>query len=252
LRVPGNLVAHVSAFFFAPVLGAAGLLFALLIFLAFWAVPANAPVTVFVSRVSSFYLSCVIPIFAFLSGAGALRDDLKPGSGDYLFTRPVRRPLYFAFRVVAQTLCLLIDFLLALGTLAFVAWLRKVPGLPDVLPALFWDNVSGAFLRGVWFSLRRADFAVCDRRACLRSGCGDRSGKFAHPNQQTGVNKAYPFVAPEAFAGATAFENRSSDSAFRSVRRCRLDFGVFRCGVVDCRARFFHRQERSGSRPQEG
>lgn len=53
--------------------------------------------------VTGFCLSFLIPVLAFISAAGALRDDLKPATADYVFTRPVRRAVYSVAKYTAHT-----------------------------------------------------------------------------------------------------------------------------------------------------
>jgi ABC-2 type transport system permease protein len=54
-----------------------------------------------------FYLTALVPIIAFMSGAGAIREDMKPGGVDYLLTRPVPRPAFVGARFLSHLLCLL-------------------------------------------------------------------------------------------------------------------------------------------------
>ena len=39
-----------------------------------------------------FYLTFLVPVLAFITGGGAIRDDLKSETVDYVFTRPIPRP----------------------------------------------------------------------------------------------------------------------------------------------------------------
>ncbi len=71
--------------------------------------------------IHNFVLGTVVPILAFLGGAGALREALKPGAVDYLSTRPIPRPLHVLFNYLSQTACgliagaVLVLFMAALG-----------------------------------------------------------------------------------------------------------------------------------------
>jgi ABC-2 type transport system permease protein len=89
----------------------------------------------------NFFLGVVVPILAFLSGAGAMRDDLKAGSVDYLFTRPVRRPAFIVFRYLSHLACTQITYLLAFGVLVAVGVFRQVPNLTAGLPLLLLAQV---------------------------------------------------------------------------------------------------------------
>ena len=82
------------------------------------------------------FLGAAVPILSFLSGAGAVRDDLKPGAVDYLFTRPVRRPVFLAARYVSHLACAQLTCLGAFGVLAAVGVYRGIPGLAAGLPLL--------------------------------------------------------------------------------------------------------------------
>jgi ABC-2 type transport system permease protein len=66
---------------------------------------------------AGFYLTVLVPIAAFLSGAGAIRDDMKPGTVDYVLTRPIPRPAFVVFRYFSQLACAQGIGLLAFGML---------------------------------------------------------------------------------------------------------------------------------------
>ena len=88
-----------------------------------------------------FYLAFVVPVLAFLSAAGLIQDDLKPATADYVLTRPVRRPIFVLFRYLAQTGCIQVQCLLALGTLVAVGAFRQVPGLAATVPSLLLAQI---------------------------------------------------------------------------------------------------------------
>jgi ABC-type transport system involved in multi-copper enzyme maturation permease subunit len=88
-----------------------------------------------------FYVCFLVPVMAFLSAAGAMRDDLQAGAVDYLFTRPVRRPTYVFLRYLAHMACAQIDFLFSLAVVLVVGAQRPVPGLWDVAPVLLAGQV---------------------------------------------------------------------------------------------------------------
>lgn len=83
-----------------------------------------------------FYLTFLLPVLAFLSGAGAVRNDLQSATVDYVFTRPLPRPAYLAFKYLAHTAGVQAHALLALGVLLAVGVFRQVPGLLAALPLL--------------------------------------------------------------------------------------------------------------------
>lgn len=83
-----------------------------------------------------FYLSFVLPIVAFLSGAAAIRDDMRPTAIDYVLTRPVRRPAYVVFRYLSHLACVQIGYLVAFAVLLGAGVLEKIPGVWSALPQL--------------------------------------------------------------------------------------------------------------------
>lgn len=87
------------------------------------------------------FLGVVVPILAFLSGAGAIRDDLKPGSVDYLFTRPMRRPAFLVARYLSHLACAQLAYLAAFAVLVGVGVFRGIPGLAGGLPLLLLAQI---------------------------------------------------------------------------------------------------------------
>ncbi|MGC4072049.1 MAG: hypothetical protein QM760_05945 [Nibricoccus sp.] len=83
-----------------------------------------------------FFLSVVVPVLAFLSGAGAMRDQLKSSSTDYVFTRPVRRWAFVPFKYLAHVPCMMISWLPAFGVAVFFAAQRNVANLSSVSVAV--------------------------------------------------------------------------------------------------------------------
>ncbi len=90
---------------------------------------------------ASFYACLLVPVLAFVSAAGALRDDFKADAVDYVFTRPVPRWQHVLFRYVAHMLCAQLEFLLALGVVAGVGLYREVPGLAGIVGTLLLGQV---------------------------------------------------------------------------------------------------------------
>ena len=87
------------------------------------------------------YLTFLLPVMAFISGGGTIRDDLKPDTVDYVFTRPLPRPAFLVFKYTAHTAGLQASYLLALGVLVGVGAYRQVPGLMAALPLLLLAQV---------------------------------------------------------------------------------------------------------------
>lgn len=88
-----------------------------------------------------FYCCFIVPLLAFISGGGAMRDDLKADAVDYVFTRPVSRPAYVFFHYVAHVACAQLNFLLALAVVAVVGLSFNVPGVGEALPLILLAQV---------------------------------------------------------------------------------------------------------------
>ena len=84
-----------------------------------------------------FYVCFLLPVFAFISAANAIRDDFGAGTVDYIFTRPVRRSTFVVFRYVAQVVCAQIDFIFALAAIIGLGLYHGVPELWAAVPTLF-------------------------------------------------------------------------------------------------------------------
>jgi ABC-2 type transport system permease protein len=93
-----------------------------------------------------FYICFLLPVFAFISAANAIRDDFGAGTVDYIFTRPVRRSAFVVFRYVAQMVCTQIDFLFALFTIIGLGLYHGVPGLWAAVPTLLLAQVMAVIL----------------------------------------------------------------------------------------------------------
>ncbi|HUR60068.1 MAG TPA: ABC transporter permease subunit [Opitutaceae bacterium] len=88
-----------------------------------------------------FYMTFVVPMSAFLSGAGALRDEMKAGSAEYVLTRPVLRPPFVAFKFFSHLVCVQLLGALALALIVYIAQLRHIPALGNVVPSLILAQV---------------------------------------------------------------------------------------------------------------
>ena len=89
----------------------------------------------------NFYVTFLVPAFAFMAAAGALRDEMKSATVDYVLTRPVPRPAFVVFKYVAHLACAQIDFLFALAVVLGVGAVREVPGLAAAVPQLLYGQV---------------------------------------------------------------------------------------------------------------
>lgn len=95
----------------------------------------------YVGWVVSFYVTFLVPALAFIAAGGAMRDEMKSGTVDYVLTRPVRRPAFVVFKFIAHTLCTQVDFLLALAVVLAVGSARGVPDLAAAFPKLLLGQV---------------------------------------------------------------------------------------------------------------
>lgn len=121
---------------------AVGGMLAVLALFAFGASTSMNRLNHYVSWIALFYVCFLVPVLSFISAAGLLRDDLNPGSVDYVFTRPVSRPLFVLFRYVCHVICVQLDFLLALAVVLGVGVARGVPDLADAVPLLLLGQVT--------------------------------------------------------------------------------------------------------------
>ena len=88
------------------------------------------------SWASGFYLTFLMPVLAFISGGGAIRDDLRSGSVDYVLTRPVSRPAFLVFKFMAHLACIQVISLGGLAVVIGVGYFRQIPGVWSFLPWL--------------------------------------------------------------------------------------------------------------------
>jgi ABC-2 type transport system permease protein len=95
----------------------------------------------FVGWAANFYVTFLVPALAFMAGAGAIRDEMKSSSIDYVLTRPVPRPAFVAFRFVAHTICAQLELLLALGVVLGFAASHEVPHLATFAAKLLFGQV---------------------------------------------------------------------------------------------------------------
>ena len=102
-----------------------------------WEMVGQGDARGFSQWMSSLYCSSVLPILAFLFGAGAIRDEMKPSAVDYTLTRPVPRPAFVTFKFLSHLACLQVIYLGALAVLLGVGAVQQIPGLADAWPRLW-------------------------------------------------------------------------------------------------------------------
>jgi ABC-2 type transport system permease protein len=88
-----------------------------------------------------FYVTFVVPAFAFMSAAGALRDEMKAGTVDYVLTRPLPRPAFVVFKYLAHLAGVQIDLLLAFAVVLGVGYGRGAEGLTAAVAPMLLAQV---------------------------------------------------------------------------------------------------------------
>ena len=86
--------------------------------------------------VIAFYVTFLVPIMAFISAASAVREDIKGGTVDYIFTRPIRRREFLGFKYLAHMACAQLDFLIAFAVVLALGLRRDTPDLWAPVPML--------------------------------------------------------------------------------------------------------------------
>lgn len=93
------------------------------------------------SWTTMFYLTFIVPIMSFITAAGAIRDEMKAGNVDYVFTRPVPRPAFIGFKFLSYLACAQLDFLVSLATIIGIGLYRHYPDIWAAVPALLGAQV---------------------------------------------------------------------------------------------------------------
>jgi ABC-2 type transport system permease protein len=235
--------------FFAPSqwLGLAGLM--VLIALPAFAIPRAGNPKLFAPQLAvGFYLTFLVPVFAFLTAAGAMRDEMKPESVDYILTRPVRRPAFLGFKFLSHLACVQIGFLPALGVLAASAVYYDVPHALALLPGLLLGQVMAITA----FSAFGFLCAVLTGRFLVIGIVYAGVVEYAAGNIPTQLNRiAMTHQVKMLLQPMLAWTNPALKQE-QSVFLCMvilLAFAVFMVGVA---AAVFSRQELAGARPSEG
>jgi ABC-type transport system involved in multi-copper enzyme maturation permease subunit len=83
-----------------------------------------------------FYAGFILPVMAFLSGAAAIRDEMKSSTADYVLTRPIRRIHLVVFKYLSQLACLQLFYLVVLAGLMGLAFAINVPDVTSAAPRL--------------------------------------------------------------------------------------------------------------------
>jgi ABC-2 type transport system permease protein len=90
----------------------------------------------FMPWTADFYLGFILPVMAFLSGAAAIRDEMKSSTADYVLTRPVRRVHLVVFKYLSHLVCAQSFYLVVLGALFVLAITIHVPEFASAAPRM--------------------------------------------------------------------------------------------------------------------
>lgn len=144
----GGIWRLTSRRFFAP--GYWLMLAGMLVLLVIFSIPAApnhaAAADGLIPWAAGFYVCFLLPIFAFISSASAIRDSFDASTVDYIFTRPVRRPAFVVFRYLTQMLCTQIDFAFAFLVIVGIGVYHGVPGLSAALPTLLLGQIMAVIV----------------------------------------------------------------------------------------------------------
>jgi ABC-2 type transport system permease protein len=96
----------------------------------------------FLPWTAQFYLGFILPVMAFLSGAAAIRDEMKSSAADYVLTRPLRRSLLVVFKYLAHLACVQLFYLAVLAALLVLAIAVHAPNVASAAPRLLAVQVT--------------------------------------------------------------------------------------------------------------
>ena len=97
--------------------------------------------TDFLLWTAEFYLGISVPVMSFLSGASAIRDEMKSSTADYVLTRPVRRFHLVVFRYLSHVACSQLFYFALLGGLMALAAVLHVPDVFNHTPQILLAQV---------------------------------------------------------------------------------------------------------------
>jgi ABC-2 type transport system permease protein len=193
-----------------------------------------------------FYLTTLMPILAFLSGAGAIREDMKPGGVDYLLTRPVPRPFFVVARFASHLVCVQATCLLAFAGLMAVGVHRGIGDLASVGPTLWFAQavtITAFMAMGFFFGSFTARYLVLaiNYAAIIEIGLGQIPIAL---NKLSVLRHVKAYLLPLTPDPSTAFEPQGAVVTAGFI----LLFTVVWVGAA---ALLFSLQEFAGQRPKE-
>ena len=95
----------------------------------------------YIGWVCGFYVTFLVPAIAFMAAAGAMREEVKSTTVDYVLTRPLPRPAFVAFKFLSHLACTQLDLLLAFAVVLGVGVLRDADGLGAAVPSMLCGQI---------------------------------------------------------------------------------------------------------------
>jgi ABC-type transport system involved in multi-copper enzyme maturation permease subunit len=102
--------------------------------------PQNGPKH-YIDWVIAFYVTFLVPVVTFITAGSVMRDEMKPGTVDYVLTRPVPRVVFVAFKYSAHVICAQIDCLIAFALVIALGVFWHAPGIAAAIPSLLLAQV---------------------------------------------------------------------------------------------------------------
>lgn len=87
------------------------------------------------------YFTLLVPLLAFVTAGGVVRDEMKPATLDYVLIRPLPRAAFVGFKYVAHLLIAEVEFLLGAMVLIVIGIVRHAPGVTAAIPSLLVAEV---------------------------------------------------------------------------------------------------------------
>ena len=221
----------------------AGLLGLLILLSATEATPRDAGG--YLEWIAGFYLKLAVPVLAFLSGAGAMRDETKPGVVDYVFTRPIRRWAFVIFKYFAHTACMVLTWLPAVAVLTFFAWQRGLasPG-PTMAAVLFAQTltIAGFSALGFFCSVLMTRYLIAGLlyAGVVEAGIGNIPAPLSRVSMLRQIGEMTGSLAPDGGAFAMA-----------SLAATTATMALFVVVFVGTAAVLFSLQEMTGARARD-
>ncbi len=221
----------------------AGLLGLLILLSATEATPRDADE--YVEWIAGFYLKLAVPVLAFLSGAGAMRDETKAGVVDYVFTRPIRRWAFVIFKYFAHTTCMILAWLPAVAVLAFFVWQRDLASWGSSMTTVLFAQsltIAGFSALGFFCSVLMARYLIAGLlyAGVVEAGIGNIPAPLSRVSMLRQISEVTGSLAPDG--GGFALASLAATTATMAL------FVVVFVGIA---AVLFSLQEMTGARARD-